>query len=730
MGENSRARSGNSHRWRFLQLGGLDQVRIESRADLEHLGELDPKLWAALSCPTRGLEFDAKTLDFIDSDHDGRIRVPELLAAVKWACTVLRNPEELTYGRRSLALAAINDANEEGRQLLASARQILRNLGKPEATEIGPADTADTNQIFAHTRLNGDGVVTPDATDAADLQAAITDVAACAGSAPDRSGHAGITKALAAQFFADARAYAGWLDQAQANAGRVLPLGANTAAAVAAIDAVQAKVDDYFARCRLAAFDARAAAPLNRAEKEFEALAPRTFSATAVEVADFPLARVAPDQPLPLRAGVNPAWSDAVETLRTAVVLPLLGDRNALAQDEWKRVCAVFAPYRAWLETKAGVSVEKLGAARVRELLSGGIETRLMTLISEDEALAPEANAIIGVDRLVHFHRDLHTLLNNFVALRDFYEGGKKAIFQIGTLYLDGRSCELCIRVEDVAKHSAVATLSRTYIAYCDCVRRGGTERMTIAAAFTAGDSDQLLVGRNGVFFDRAGGDWDATIVRIVEHPISIRQAFWSPYKRIGRMIGEQIDKLASSRDKALQDKAAAGIADTGKVAEGARPAAAPAFDVGKFAGIFAAIGLAIGAIGTALASIVTGFLGLPWWQMPLALFGLLMVVSGPSMVIAALKLRQRNLGPLLDANGWAINARVNINLLFGRTLTGLAKLPPGAERTMKDPFAERHSPWGLYFVLLVVIAIVAYLWYHGDLATWFSAPGSTPPAP
>ena len=57
---------------------------------------------------------------------------------------------------------------------------------------------------------------------------------------------------------------------------------------------------------------------------------------------------------------------------------------------------------------------------------------------------------------------------------------------------------------------------------------------MTIAAAFTAGDSDNLMVGRNGVFYDRKGRDWDATIVKIVEHPISIRQAFWLPYKQFG----------------------------------------------------------------------------------------------------------------------------------------------------------------------------------------------------
>ena len=62
------------HAWRFFRAGGFDQVRLDSGADILALDQLDQKLWVALSCPTRGLEFDSRTLDLIDTDHDGRIR--------------------------------------------------------------------------------------------------------------------------------------------------------------------------------------------------------------------------------------------------------------------------------------------------------------------------------------------------------------------------------------------------------------------------------------------------------------------------------------------------------------------------------------------------------------------------------------------------------------------------------------------------------------------------------
>jgi hypothetical protein len=698
-----------AHRWNFFRAGGFDQVLLETADDFKALDELDPKLWVALACPAKGLEFDTRTLELIDTDGDGRIRVPEILSAVRWACSVLKDAGELARGGASLPLAAIDDANPEGARLLASARQILANLGKGEAQAISLDDLADPAKIFAHTLFNGDGVVPAEAGGTPEEKALIADIMACLGSDTDRSGAPGVNQARVDQFFAEAQAYDQWWAKAEAEAATILPLGDATAAAAQTFGAVKAKVDDYFTRCRLAAFDARAAGPLNRAEAEYAALAPKVLSPAEADLAAFPLALVGADKPLPLVEGLNPAWAEAMGKLRDQVVTPLLGAQAELTLEQWKDLSARFAAYEAWMAGKAGAAVEKLGRARVREILAGGGKDALAALVAKDLALAPQADAIASVERLVRYHRDLYTLLNNFVAFRDFYTRKAKAVFQAGTLYLDGRSCELCLRVDDEAKHGALAGLSRAYLAYCTCTRKGSAEKMTIVAAFTGGDSDFLMVGRNGVFYDRKGQDWDATITKVVENPISIRQAFWSPYKRVGKMIGEQIEKFAASKEKAVQDQAAAGVAGAGAAVEAPKPAAPAAFDIGKFAGVFAAIGLAIGAIGSAIAAVVTGLLKLPWWQIPLALAGALLVISGPSMIIAALKLRQRNLGPILDASGWAVNARAMLNIPFGGALTALAALPEGAHRSLSDPYAEKKTPWKLYLFLLIVLAAAVW---------------------
>ena len=192
-------------------------------------------------------------------------------------------------------------------------------------------------------------------------------------------------------------------------------------------------------------------------------------------------------------------------------------------------------------------------------------------LIARDKALEPEFKAISDVERLVRYYRDLRTLLHNFVNFADFYSPDRYAAFQAGTLFLDSRSTELCIRVDTP---NPLAAMSKACIAYCSCSRADGS-KMTIAACFTQGDSDYLFVGRNGVFYDRQGTLWYAVITSIVENPISIRQAFWAPYKKFLRMIEEQVAKRAAAADAEATGKLTRAAEQTANVDQ-AKPDAAP----------------------------------------------------------------------------------------------------------------------------------------------------------
>jgi hypothetical protein len=678
------------HTWKFLRSGGLDQVSLKTGPDLAALGELDQKLWVALSCPVKGLQVDERTLAVIDTDRDGHVRPPEVIAAVTWACARLKDPASLLRGADSLPLEALDDG-PDGRAVADAAQWVLSRLGRA-AGAVSAADAAEVARLISTGPLKGDGILRPEAAPDDATRALIGEISACCGNA---------TEQTVAAFYADLRAFKAW---SEAGGTSEAGLGPAAAEAFAAVAAVRVKVEDYFARVRLAEFDSAAVPGLNRSEEDFRAIAGGDLAADSPVLAAFPLARIEPNRPLPLLEGVNPAWSAALARLHEAAVVPLLGAGTTyLVPADWAALAERLRPYEAWIGTRPISGVAKLGLERINAILAGPGQIALSDLFSEDKALAPRVAAAADVERLALYFRELGALLRNFVNFADFYSRERHAVFQAGTLYMDSRSCRLCIRVDDVGAHAAFAAMSRVYVAYVEC-RRSGSENLRIAAGFTQGDSDYLFVGRNGVFYDRAGRDWDATVVKISESPISIRQSFFTPYKKVASFVGDQFSKFAASKDQTAQGGLKAAVATP------ASPAApSPSFDIAKFAGIFAALGLAVGAIGGAVASVFTGLLRLAPWEWPIAVAAALLIISGPSMLIAALKLRQRNLGPLLEGTGWAVNGRVKINMPLGAALTDRGVLPPNSDRLAFDPYEDEAA--NTRRLAAYAIAIMALVW-------------------
>jgi hypothetical protein len=234
------------------------------------------------------------------------------------------------------------------------------------------------------------------------------------------------------------------------------------------------------------------------------------------------------------------------------------------------------------------------------------------------------------------------------------------------------------------------------------------------------GDVQNISISKNAIFYDREGNDYDASVYKIIENPISIRQAFWSPYRRMAKWAEDLINKRASEKDSQIMAETTAKLEKTEVPADGQKQAAQP-FDIAKFAGIFAAIGMALGMIGTALVSVAKGFVSLTWWQGILVILAILLIISGPSMIMAAIKLRRRNLAPVLNANGWAVNASAIVNIAFGATLTEEVKFPL---MRLKDPFEKKGlKGWHICcIILLILLAVAAVLYKLGYINCLYAA--------
>lgn len=735
----------------FQRMGGIDQVALATDYDWEHLSELDPKLWMALSCPVAGLEFDQDTLQLLDTDNDGRIRAQEVRESVAWLCQRLLHPTEARQGRAELAMTSLREDTDGGKALAYALRLALKKCAKSETEPLTLAECETVLDEAAGYAFNGDGIVTVQSARESEQPAGMAEFLrlglAIVGGKRDASGLPGLDEPLAGQLRARAEAILNWRADLK---NTELPLGEDTGAAWNLLTGLGPKLDDFFGRCRLAAFAPESLALLNE-DKPLLALlgageeaAPAKLDAETL--AALPLGRVNPAGELNLAANANPAWAGPLASFRKLFAGHLPAS-NILSAGDWEKIKNKFAAYasilakkpsyasapadaqkvslpdlpelaeapagdeleRAFLPCAADAALDGLSDEQLKFLASAECEKEFSRLVQLDKD-APPLASFQDLRKLILFNAHLYTFLMNFLAFLDFYDPEKRAIFQTGILYLDSRGCTLCVPVENIDAHAVLADPSYLCLIYCQCFRKeadGAERQCNIAAALTAGNLAGLLDGRHGLFIDNEGNEWDTRIVRIVHNPVSIGEAVWSPYIRLGNMASEQIQKFISSKDEAvtkLTGQTAASITKGEKAEKGG-------FDFAKGAGIFAAVSVALSVVSAAFAYIAHSLASLGWlW--PLALVGVFLCISAPSVFLAWLKLRKRNLGPLLDASGWAVNKGAPINLAMGASLTSIGKMPANAQCNMDDPYSLpgklMRRKWKTRFWLLLLFLLLA----------------------
>ena len=702
----------NNYKWEFENIGGSTRVRIESGEDIAHLSELDPKMWTVLSCPISGLEIDDKSLSYIDSDKDGKIRVNDIIATSKWIINAIKDVDLIIKGDNVFDVNQFDTDTEEGKKLYYASKQILTNLNK-EGDIISIADTKDIAAIFAKTRFNGDGVISESTTDNAEEKSVIASIIATIGGVADRSGEQGVNADKIECFYKLLSDYVAWYDSAVE-----APYADKTDSVISAYNALDAKVKDFFMRSKLASFSPASVAILDVQTSRIESISAENLTEKLDEIASYPIARVTGVGEIDLDEAINPAWASNFDVLKSTV----LKGKKKLTESDWSAIKDSFASYIQWKNSKTGAEVENLGIDTIKQIIENNNKEALLALIAEDLALKEEADNIEMVDKFLHIYKDFYRLLRNFITLHDFYTKDKNvtAIFQSGRLIIDQRECRFCMKVSDMTKHNTMAASSGMFLIYCDCVAKDKPAKLSIVAAVTVGNIGDLVVGKNAIYYDNEGGEWDAVITKIIDNPISISQAFWSPYRKMANAIENLINKSAAEKDaKVMADateKINAAPASLSETSADGTKAATPPFDIAKFAGIFAAIGMALGMIGTALVAVFEGLAELSWWKLILVFVGILLAISGPAMILAWMKLRRRNIAPLLNANGWAVNASSKISIPFGETLTDSAKFP---KLKLQDPYKKAGIPvWKKWMITIAILAVVfTGLWLFNLLA-------------
>ena len=709
-------------RMHFERHGRTHQLRIRTADDLRRVPGLDDSFWMATSAPVSCLNSNAEFLDFVDLDSNQRIRADELRAAIAWTFERLADPTHLAEGTDEVALTWIGEATEKTRRLAAVARYIIETLGAESRETISVAQVEAFTQGLDKRPVNGDGVITPDAAEDAQTAAFIEDATRCTGGTQDLTGRTGITEQQLDAFLAAARAHLDWASKGDIPEGRgateVMPLGRETPAAYEAFSAVELKVEGFFARCRVVRFNPGAAERIGIGANEVAPADLADPAAIDAALGRAPLAEPNPDGALPLDDSVNPVYLRAVEAFRKRVVAPLLGEGvRTLNEPQWHELRAALAPYAAWRAGKQGGTVEGLGRGKLANYVAGPHEGRVRAMLKADVAVADRLAEARRLKRLLLCHRHLVQLANNFVSFPDLYDPARRAAFEMGSLVMDGRWFNFAVKVEDVKEHARIARTSGMYVLYAEVTCVDAEDRMVVAVPVTSGTAGSLCLGKRGIFYDTHGRHYDARIVHIIENPVSFREALLSPFVRLGRFISGKIEAVSGTAEKALESKVGKA---TAKLQSGVQQAvtqapAAPQQRSGAQQAASAAASrrdlllgasVSVAALSSAFAYVTSKVMLMA--QHPLgALLGIaavVLVVFVPTAVVAAIKLRRRDLSALLEGCGWAVNARMRLDRRQRNQFTHRVEFPSGASGV---PRAGLRLCF-LLAVLAVLLAILA----------------------
>ncbi len=695
----------------FERFGRSYHLRIRTAEDLRAIVSLDEALWVATGAPIETINCDRTFLELVDTDRNGRILCFELADAIAWLLKNLSDTSGVDAGRAVLSLAAINVGEEEGRRIHASAGKMLARLGADDAGEITLEQVRKIKAEVEATPVSGAGVVLPEAAEDPEVRQFIADVVATVGGAPHPGGAVGAAQAQLEQFLAGAQAYLEWRRQGELPPGQsrseVMPLGEGTAAAYALLSGVRDKMDQYFAQCEAVALDAELGGRLGPRPAELEGMDFGDPAAIREVLKSAPLARARADRVLGFADPVNPHYAVRLAELRTGLIEPVLGASDeSLSEDQWGRIKQAFAAHEAWVTSKAGSDVEPLGAEKLQAYLDPRFARAVRALMAASAETAFVLDNIRQAEKLILYQAYLRDLANNFVSFPHLYSAERRAMFELGTLIMDGRRFNLSVRVDNRAQHAAVAKSSNMYVLYVEIAPKGGGEKYEVAVPVTSGGKGNLCVGKRGVFEDVHGNECDARVMQIIENPISVGEALISPFQRMGRLVTGKIEAITTQAEKKLDTATAATV--TQVRAGGPTAGAAPAQGSGMMAGgLLMGGGVAVAALGSAVAYFTKTLAGLQYWQILIGLGGAVLAVVVPISIIAALKLRRRDLSGILAGSGWAINARMRLTRGLGRFFTQRPRYPKEAKGV------RRPRKWLILaaIVVLAAIAVSAYLY-------------------
>ena len=645
----------------FEKLGRSFHFKIKDYNDLKAILDLDEALWIATTAPVSTLKADPVFLELLDSDVDERIRAEEIKDGIRFLFQYLIEPSGIRPGNLTLLLAAIDTTTELGEKMHFSALKILQRLN--ETTEsIDLEQIRSTQKEVLAGGLDQAGIVLPEATNDAKINRYIEDIIQTVGGKAHPNGKIGVDADNVSEFMEECRRYLDWRLEAGAvnavAATTILPLGGKTVAGYDVFHSLSKKLIQYFLLCDIKRLNPELLARAVDTSEGNVVLNLIDVAQAEAYLENAPLSRLNSAGTLDLSGEINPYFHKIIEQLAEKVVKPLLGpDVTTLDKHSFRKLQEIFTAYPEWADRKPEVRVDILEVEVIqRYLRDGSYRMRLEALLEESHRTAFVLEYIRELERLVLYQAYMLPLVNSFVSCPTLYNQETRAMFEQGTLVMDGRHFTLAVAVDDRDYHIEISRRSNVFVIYCELFKADGESSCEIAVPVTSGNRGDIHLNKWGIFNDINGNELHARVVDIVENPISIVEAMVDPFVRIRQAFFSRLGEFSSKAEERLFHKKEKSKDNKKK-------------DIPS-GGILAGGGLAVAALGSSFAFITKTLAHLSVKTVVLALLVVSALIAFPAGISAYYKLSRRDLSTILEGSGWGMNTRMKLTRAQAKCFT------------------------------------------------------------
>ncbi|MCP4177730.1 MAG: hypothetical protein GY756_08185 [bacterium] len=671
---------------KYKKYGASYHLVINNTKDLLEILTLHPSLWISTSAPLQSFIIDKTFLNYIDTDANGRIICSEVKNSIEWLSQILKEycgiNESLDYFKLEwLASEKLEDCEK----IINTVNNILKITDKESEINLDQIQTIKAE--VEKNPVSESGVALIDAAKSKEISEYMQLVINVTDGEDHPSGIKGVSKNCLTIFNTNLNSYITWykqyLEGKDKKDNEFLPLGDSTKDAFDLYLKLKDKISQFFIQCKAYSFSKQASDKLNLLnDSEIEQISWKETDKLETFLLNSPLAY--PNETYSINIDkdfINPLYSDDLNKF-IELISQLSFDKESRILDEskWLKVSSSLIKYKTWFEENPCHKLDKIDYPNLVVYSNLKYTKNVEKIIALSDSTAKQLNNIRLVEKLVLFQKYILQFVNNFVSFPILYDPELKALFERGSLIIDGRQMNLCIHVEDINNHIKIAKNSNLYVLYAQ-ITPAKEEPYTVAVPVTNGIKGNLNIGKRGIFIDINKNISDASIIDMIENPISLRETLIYPFKKICSIFTSKFDSLNKEADRTLGQM----TTDTldGKSVAKDKSLLKNKNSIGGFnpATLIMGGGVALAALGSSITYIATQLATVSFYKILIAIVAIIILLLAPAVISSFIKLRRRDLSSILEGSGWAINAKMTLTRRLCKLFTQDPKWPKKAGR-------------------------------------------------